>query len=1178
MAVPALDEAALFNAARRIEAGQARREYLRQVCGSDAALHTRLEALLRVHDEDPGFLSGTPPWLPALPGERQEAGEASTLAPSTAHASATGAEVVAVPGYENLGELGRGGMGVVYKARQIAAGRVVALKMILAGGHAGPAELARFKTEAEAVARLQHPHIVQVYEVGECQGRPFFSLEYCAGGTLDRKLSGTPLPPAEAARLVETLARAVQAAHAKQVIHRDLKPANVLLTEDGTPKVTDFGLAKKLDVPGQTQTGSVLGTPSYMAPEQAGGSKDIGPAADVYALGAILYELLTGHPPFKAATALDTLFQVLSEEPVAVRRLQPKVPRDLETVCHQCLQKDPKKRYSSAQALGDDLGRFLRGEPTTARPVGVWGRGVKWAKRRPAVATLAAGLLVVSVLGCALVTWKWREAAHRAEAEARARGEAEEARQVIDRQLGEAELRSAELTLDRGLTFCERGDVGVGLLWLVRALEQAPPQAHDLQRVIRANLAGWHDRLCLLQAALPHNGWVTAVAFCPDGRTFLTVDSHARAAHLWDVDRLDRARATRQQRGEIRAAALSPDGKVALLGSDTWFGGGEARLWDLASGSFSGKAIGHARPVLAVAFRRDGKAFATGCKDGTVRLWDAASGKPIGPPLRHPKAVSALAFGRDGAGLVTACEDGQLRLWDLASDMCRLSWPAHSDGIRCLAISPDGKRILTGSDDFTAQLWDAGSGKRAGLLRHNCPVLAVAFSPDGTLLITGSDDGAARLWETATGKPVAAPLSHRGAVAAVAFSADGRSILTGCGDRFARLWAMPGARLLATPLAGQAPSWAAALSPDARTVLTGDREKTQLYDVATGEPVGPPFRHPGADGAVAISPDGRWVLTPDGGRSARLWEASSGRPVGRPLPHYAGLSRAVFSPDGQRVFTASKEVGQLWEVPAGTPIGPPLLYRDALWAAVFSPDGKRVLSGSVDGTAQMQDAATGRKVGPPLRHGARVLSVAFSADGRTAATTGTDDKTARLWDTATGQPLGHPLEHPHSVLAVVFHPDGKAVLTGCLDGTARLWDVKTGKQLIPSMAHPSGVYQAAFSPDGRTILTGCFDGTARLWDAATRRPLGYPLEHQDKVVAVRFSPDGAVVVTAGYDKTVRRERVPVPIRGEVERIALWARVSTNLDLSPDGELRTLDVDEWQRLRARLEQLGGSPLQ
>ncbi|HEX5442202.1 MAG TPA: serine/threonine-protein kinase, partial [Pirellulales bacterium] len=291
-----------------------------------------------------------------------------------------------MPGYEILAELGRGGMGVVYQARHKSLARLVALKMILSGAHASAGDLARFKSEAEAVARLQHENIVQIYEVGEHEGKPFFALEFCPGGSLDRKLAGTPLRPRDAAQLTESLARAVQAAHAAKVVHRDLKPANVLLAADGRPKITDFGLAKKLDDAGVTATGMVMGTPSYMAPEQASGAKDVGPAADIYALGAILYELLTGRPPFKGATPLDTMVQVTRIEPVPPRQLQPTVPRDLETICLKCLEKAPAKRYPTAQALGEDLCRYLDGKPVVARPVGVAGRTVRWVRRNTVVA------------------------------------------------------------------------------------------------------------------------------------------------------------------------------------------------------------------------------------------------------------------------------------------------------------------------------------------------------------------------------------------------------------------------------------------------------------------------------------------------------------------------------------------------------------------------------------------------------------------------------------------------------------------------------------------------------------------------------------------------------------------------------------------------------------------------
>jgi serine/threonine protein kinase len=337
----------------------------------------------------------------------------------------------AVPGYEILSELGRGGMGVVYKAQQVALKRTVALKMILAGAHAPPEQRARFRSEAEAVARLQHPHIVQIYEVGEHQGLPFFSLEYVDGGSLAKHLTGTPQPPHPAARLVEMLARAMQHAHERGIVHRDLKPANILLMSGGLvsggvvsgewsdptnqdspltihqPKITDFGLAKHLEeAAGVTGSGTVMGTPSYMAPEQARGQVHaIGPAADVYSLGAILYEMLTGRPPFQATTAADTVHQVITEEPVAPTRLQPRVPRDLETICLKCLEKDPQRRYASAQGLAEDLRRFQASEPIVARPASRAERFLKWARRRPALAALLGVIGVAAVIGLGGAIW-----------------------------------------------------------------------------------------------------------------------------------------------------------------------------------------------------------------------------------------------------------------------------------------------------------------------------------------------------------------------------------------------------------------------------------------------------------------------------------------------------------------------------------------------------------------------------------------------------------------------------------------------------------------------------------------------------------------------------------------------------------------------------------------------------
>ncbi len=386
-----------------------------------------------------------------------------------------------VPGYEVLGELGRGGMGVVYKARDTRLNRLVALKRIRAGGHADPEERARIRREAEAVARLQHPHIVQIYEIGEHGGSPFLALEYLEGGSLEDRLRGAPLPPGPAARLVATVARALHAAHGREVVHRDLKPANVLLTTDGTPKVADFGLAKRLDAAGsQTHSGVIVGTPPYMAPEQAAGRQSaVTPRTDVYALGALLYELLTGRPPFRAASAVETLQQVLQDEPVPPRRLQPKTPRDLETVCLKCLRKEPPKRYGSAEAVAEDLERFLAGEPVVARPVGLAERALKWVRRRPAAAGLWAALALLVGLGGGFGWWLRQE--HAAAADRREQTEHEarlvmgQARALLDagwRAHDPARLAEARAAADRAAAVAGSGDASASVRQEAAALQR----------------------------------------------------------------------------------------------------------------------------------------------------------------------------------------------------------------------------------------------------------------------------------------------------------------------------------------------------------------------------------------------------------------------------------------------------------------------------------------------------------------------------------------------------------------------------------------------------------------------------------------------------------------------------------------------------------------------------------
>jgi tetratricopeptide (TPR) repeat protein len=422
-----------------------------------------------------------PPATPALPPaeDRTPSRAPGTVvqtpekAAAAAKASALAADQPSIPGYEVIAEVGRGGMGIVYRARQLRPNRTVALKMILAGAQGRAEYLTRFRLETEAVARLHHPNIVQIYEVGEHQGRPYCCLEFLEGGNLDQALGGAPQPVQTAARSLETLARAMHAAHQEGIVHRDLKPGNILLTADGTLKISDFGLAKHLDDDSwKTHSGVIMGTPSYMAPEQAAGHvREVGPLTDVYALGAILYELLTGRPPFRAATMLETLDQVRTQEPVPPRRLQPNVPRDLETICLKCLQKEPQKRYASALELAEDVERFRKNEPIRGRPVPGWERLLKWVRRRPAAAALIVmtAVALLSVVFGALAYLGKR--ARDAEALARTAQQA-----LADAQRGD-EVR--QLVHD-GEKAKEAGDWQNARVLLVQALDKIRPDEESL--------------------------------------------------------------------------------------------------------------------------------------------------------------------------------------------------------------------------------------------------------------------------------------------------------------------------------------------------------------------------------------------------------------------------------------------------------------------------------------------------------------------------------------------------------------------------------------------------------------------------------------------------------------------------------------------------------------------------
>ncbi|HSI30733.1 MAG TPA: serine/threonine-protein kinase, partial [Miltoncostaeaceae bacterium] len=602
----------------------------------------------------------------------------------------------AIGEYEILGEVGRGGMGVVYQARHRGLQRPAAVKMVLAGEFASRAQGVRFRLEAELAARVRHPNFVQVYEVGSHDGRPFLALEWVEGGSLADRLLGKPWPPAEAAALVETLARAMHVAHDEGVVHRDLKPANILMAADGTPKITDFGLAQPLEG-GRTVTrsGILVGTPGYMAPEQAAGTRAlVGPATDVYALGVVLYQLCTGRLPIQADSTLEWLRAVTSDEPVRPRRLQPRLPRDLEAVTLRCLEKEPRHRYPSALALADDLGRFREGKPVLARPAGPVTRLTRACRRRPLVAALLALLALSLLAGMGGVTWKWVEA----------NGQ---------RDLAVAEKQAALYQAYRASL----------------AAAGAAIESHDVAdaashlRSAPEDLRGWewkhlHSRLDDSSAVFPvppaEGGvlvagadrlrvatWTAGGVRLTDliGGTHSTVPVHpdrgpytisARQTRLglrvvsW-VGRTSFGLHDETGRLQTRAPAVTPGPDSVYVSPDgtrvahRWLDGEQARLqiYNAATGELTAVCDGHDTDLIGATFSPDGERIATCGEDLVARVLDAATGMLLFTFRGHTKKVVSVAFSPDGSYLVTASSDGTVRQWDSRTGRERETEPPY---------------------------------------------------------------------------------------------------------------------------------------------------------------------------------------------------------------------------------------------------------------------------------------------------------------------------------------------------------------------------------------------------------------------------------------------------------------------------------------------------------------------
>jgi eukaryotic-like serine/threonine-protein kinase len=1070
-----------------------------------------------------------------------------------------------VPGYEILTELGRGGMGVVYQARQLSLNRMVALKMIRAGDLASPQELARFKREAEAVARLKHPNIVQIYEVSECDGRPFFSLEYVDGGNLARMIRGVPQPPRLAAQLIETLARAVHAAHQCGIIHRDLKPANILLANADTasgddqrttpesplagyqPKIADFGLAKRLDLEGQTQSGTVMGTPGYMAPEQAAGkAKEIGPAVDVYALGAIFYQLLTGQPPYLAESREATRQLALAQDSAPPRRWQRKRPRDLQTICLKCLDQEPRKRFSTALELADDLRRYLDGKPIRSRPVGRVERLWRWSRRNPGWAAMCVLAALMMIAGIGIAVYEFRLARKN-------------------------KIAETLKVLDKGIDLCEKGEIGQGMLWLARSLELAPTDDDDLDRLIRGNLAAWGRQVNRLKAILPHESKVRAVAFSPDGKTIVTGCADG-SAKLWDTDKAEAIGLPLRHDAQVLAVAFGPDGKTILTGCADHI----ARLWDRDTRKVT-REFRHQDNVLAVALSPDGETVLTGSVDRTAQLWKATTGKPIGGALQHQEVVYAVAFSPDGKIALTGSKDTTAKFWNALTgdDLRRVL--RHKGPVYSVAFSPhDGNKVLTGGSE--AQLWEVDKLSPIGLpVPHQGTVTSVAFSCDPRLFLT-CENNVARLWERGSGKPFGTPLYHQGNISSATFSPDGKMVLTGGDDQTGRLWHVASSQAPKLLLKHKEIVEAVAFSRDGKMVVTGSADQiAQVWDTTKGEPLGAPLQHKGAVVAVAFSPDGEKVITGSWDKTAQLWESRTGIPRGEPLIHLDRVSAVAFSPDGKSVLTASwDETVRLWNPAMGARQALTLQHDNSVFAVALSHDSRTALTGSSDGTAKLWDTTSGIAIGAPLDHqGAAVHAVALSRDGKLVLTGSADGK-ARLWNPFTAERL-QTLPHHDLVFDVAFSPDSGTALTASWDKTARMWKTANGKPQGDTLHHQGRVLSASFSPDGRLVATGGADHAARLWDAVTGKPLGPALRHGGLVRKVAFGPDSNLLLTGSADNFGRLWEVPRRIDGSVQQLSLWAQLICGMQLDDTGAIRILDFENWDHCGQRMDQFGGQPM-
>jgi WD40 repeat protein/tRNA A-37 threonylcarbamoyl transferase component Bud32 len=999
---------------------------------------------------------------------------------STGVSSSTGESSIATFGlklryfgdYELIEEIGRGGMGIVYRARQVSLNRLVAVKVLLHGEFSDPAFVGRFRTEAEAAAQLNHPNIVPVYEVGEHQGQHYFSMRLIEGCTLadliarsNRAVLEIVIPPASRqdqatiAGLVAKVARAVHFAHQHGVLHRDIKPHNILLDDLGEPHLTDFGLAKLLEQDsGLTHSLSVLGSPSFMAPEQAAGqARHLTTAADVYSLGAVLYALLTGSAPFQGSSPIDILRQVCEAEPARPTVLNSDVDRDLETICLKCLEKDPARRYGSAEDLADDLQRWLHHVPILARPVSLLAYTNKWVQRKPLVAGLAAAVAVLLVI----VTIGSLIAVRRATTNA----------WLLRKNLYVAETKVAQQALR-----------DANLIYARTLLDKQQPKSgeEDFRGFEWRYLWGLaHGELFAFQQG--QTGVVNTVAFSPDGQ-LLASGGQDRSVKIWRVATRTLVATLEPHSGAVSSVAFSPDGRTLAAGVEDWKAQSEAvKLWDLQSRSAATLRLpGPGGSTRTVAFSPDGQIIALGSADSDVRLWNPKTGEVISLH-GHDGSIASVAFSPDGKKLASASDDKTARLWDLKSMQTTAILTNHEDVLWCVAFSHDGSMVVTTSRDCTAALWSAAAGRlisRSHRGSTDVPKCKAAFSRDDSMIAVAEVHGLIQLFQHGSWGDPRMLLGHTDGAWDLTFSPTEDLLASASVDGSVRLW---NTKLRANPevleFQGATISCVQFSPQGGKTLALGfDSGTVQFRDVATetnsfeiegeGGPWPNPFLNPFRFAFLAFSPDGKRLALARSTNTVQIWDLTTRR-----------VTNVITVPEEEGVFCIA-----------------------------YSPDGRRIATGSKSKTATLWEIATGRRLHTlPVDEG-RVESLAFSGDG-TLLATGSDPGMVKLWKVASGrmfaQHQGHKPYHgmDGAVLALAFSPDNSILASTGFDRRLILWDITSGRQRVLT-AHQAVTGCVSFSKDGKTIATSDFQNVARLWNVTTGQEIA---DFRGRVIA--FSPD-----------------------------------------------------------------------